>query len=41
MIGKVISVKDGFTFDIEYLKESWRKEWKSWKLANGENWTAK
>ena len=33
-----ISVKDGSTFDIEYLKESWRKEWKSWKLANGEKW---
>ena len=41
VIGKVISVKDGSTFDIEYLKESWRKEWKSWKLANVENWTAK
>ena len=33
------SVKDGSTFDIEYLKGSWRKEWKPWKLANGENWT--
>ena len=26
MIGKVISVKDDSTFDIEYLKGSWRKE---------------
>ena len=33
VIGKVISVKDGSTFDIEYLKESWRKEWKSWKMG--------
>lgn len=39
VIGKVISVKDSFTFDIEYLKGSWRKEWKPWKLPNGENWT--
>ena len=39
VIGKVVSVKDGSTFDIEYLKGSWRKEWKPWKLANGENWT--
>ena len=39
VIGKVISVKDDSTFDIEYLKGSWRKEWKPWKLPNGENWT--
>ena len=39
MIGKVISVKDGSSFDIECLRGSWRKEWKSWKLPNGENWT--
>ena len=39
MIGKVISVKDDSTFDIEYLKGSWRKEWKPWKLPNGNNWT--
>ena len=39
VIGKVISVKDDSTFDVEYLKGSWRKEWKSWKLPNGNNWT--
>ena len=33
VIGKVVSVRDGSTFDIEYLKGSWRKEWKPWKLA--------
>ena len=39
VIGKVVSVKDGSTFYIENLKGSWRKEWKPWKLVNGENWT--
>ena len=39
VIGKVISVKDHCTFDIEYLKGSWREEWKPCKLPNGNNWT--
>ena len=35
----MISVKDGSTFDFKYVKGSCRKEWKQWKLPNGENWT--
>ena len=40
VIGKVISVKDDSTFNIEYWKgSSWRKKWKPWKQPNRENWT--
>jgi len=40
VIGKVISVKDDSTFNIEYWKGSgWRKKWKPWKQPNRENWT--
>ena len=40
MIGKVISVKDDSTFNIEYWKgNDWRKKWKPWKQPNSENWT--
>lgn len=40
VIGKVRSVStEDSTFEEEYWKGSWKKEWKPWKLSNGELWT--
>ena len=40
VIGKVKSVNtEDSTFEVEYWKGSWKKEWKPWKLSNGELWT--